>query len=85
MPEKDINDELTIESMFNVYDKDAGTFMDVREIMDFSEEDFRDNHQVHGILKMMNESNPIQQLPQISQDPSMMDMSMPTKYFISNT
>ena len=45
-PEKDINDELTIESMFSVYDKDAGAFLDVREIMDLTEEDFKDNHQV---------------------------------------
>ena len=46
--------------MFRVFDKDAGTFMDVREIMDFTEEDFKDNIQIQGILKMMNESNPIQ-------------------------
>lgn len=58
-PEKDINDELTIESMFSVYDKDAGAFLDVREIMDLTEEDFKDNQQVQGILKMMNESKPI--------------------------
>ena len=38
--EKDINDELTLESMFLVYDKDAGTFLDVREIMDLNEDDF---------------------------------------------
>lgn len=33
--------------------------MDVREIMDFSEDDFKDNQQVQDILKKMNESNPI--------------------------
>ena len=33
--------------------------MDVREIMDFTEEDFKDNAQITGMLKMMNESNPI--------------------------
>jgi hypothetical protein len=32
--------------MFQVYDKDAGTFMDVREIMDLNEEDFKDNEQI---------------------------------------
>lgn len=88
-PEKDINDELTIESMFMVFDKDAGTYMDVREIMDFTENDFKDNAQIQGMLKMMNESNPIQppMYPPInpSDDPSV-EMSMgPTKYYISNT
>lgn len=29
--------------MFKVYDKDLGTMMDLREIMDLSEEDFKDN------------------------------------------
>lgn len=57
--EKDINDELTIENMFKVYDKDAGTYMDVREIMDLAEDDFKDNMQVLEILKQMNASNPI--------------------------
>ena len=42
--------------------------MDVREIMDFTEEDFKDNPQITGILKMMNESNPIQQFPPIIKD-----------------
>lgn len=59
VPEKDINDELTIESMFKIYDKDLDAYMDVREIMDFSEEDFKDNAQITQILKMMNENNPI--------------------------
>ena len=45
-PERNLNDELTIESMFQVYDKDAGTFMDVREIMDFTDSDFKDNKQI---------------------------------------
>jgi hypothetical protein len=49
--EKDINDELTIENMFKVYDKDAGTYMDLREIMDLAEEDFKDNTHVLEILK----------------------------------
>jgi hypothetical protein len=87
-PEKDINDELTVESMFMVYDKDAGTFMDVREIMDFTEEDFKDNAQIQGMLKMMNESNPIQTPypPILKAEDSSVDMSMgPAKYYISNT
>jgi hypothetical protein len=29
--------------MFKVFDKDSGTFMDVREILDLDEEDFPDN------------------------------------------
>lgn len=38
--ERTLNDELTIESMFKVYDKDAGTYMDLREIMDLDPNDF---------------------------------------------
>jgi hypothetical protein len=40
--------------MFKVFDKDAGARLDVREIMDFSEDDFKDNFQVQSIIKMMN-------------------------------
>ena len=87
-PEKDINDELTIESMFKVFDKDAGTFMDVREIMDFNEDDFKDNVQVQSILKMMNESNPIPELPSMMTpaggDPTL-EMSIPMNYYVTNT
>lgn len=87
-PEKDINDELTIESMFKVFDKDAGTFMDVREIMDFNEDDFKDNQQVQSILKMMNESNPIAELPSMMTpsggDPTL-EMSIPMNYYVTNT
>jgi len=32
--------------MFRVYDKDAGTYLDVREIMDMQEDDFKDNIEV---------------------------------------
>ena len=49
-----LNDELTIESMFQVYDKDAGAFMDVREIIDFEEGDFQNNERVKKILDYMN-------------------------------
>lgn len=49
-----LNDELTIESMFQVYDKDAGAFMDVREIMDFEESDFENNEEAKKILDYMN-------------------------------
>lgn len=55
------NDDLTIESMFQVYDKDAGTFMDVREIMDFDDEEFKSNKEVCQILAYMNQTNPIEQ------------------------
>lgn len=57
--EKDINDQLTMESMFRIYDKDMGTFMDVREIMDFTDDDFKDNEQILSILKQMNQTNPV--------------------------
>jgi hypothetical protein len=40
-----------MESMFRIYDKDMGTFMDVREIMDFTDDDFKDNEQILSILK----------------------------------
>jgi hypothetical protein len=53
--------------MFRVFDKDAGAFMDVREIMDFREDDFKDNQQMQTILKMMNETNPITELPTLGE------------------
>lgn len=85
--EKGATDEkFTIESMFSVYDKDAGTYVDLREIMDFSEEDFKENHQVAQILKQMNETNPVQQIsipPQMKFDES--EMSVSQNYYISNT
>lgn len=40
--------------MFQVYDKDAGAFMDVREIIDFEEGDFQNNEEVKKILDYMN-------------------------------
>lgn len=72
------DDKFTIESMFRVYDKDAGTYVDLREIMDFSEEDFKENQQVSQILKQMNETNPVQQIsipPQMKFDESEMSVS----------
>ena len=41
--DKGAEEKFTIESMFRVYDKDAGTYVDLREIMDFSEEEFKEN------------------------------------------
>jgi hypothetical protein len=70
--------------MFSVYDKDAGAFMDLREIMEFKDDDFADNTKVQTILKQMNEQNPIAELP-IMTDPSMMESSTPTGYYISHT
>ena len=35
--------KFTIESMFMVFDKDAGTYVDLREIMDFPEEEYKEN------------------------------------------
>ncbi len=49
--------------MFRVYDKEAGEFMDVREIMDFTEEDFKENPQLLNIIKQMNETNPVDKVP----------------------
>jgi hypothetical protein len=46
--------------MFKVYDKDAGTFMDVREILDLNEEDFKDNKNLKEILSYMNTNNPVE-------------------------
>lgn len=43
---KNLNDELTLESMFKVYDKDAQTYLDVREILDLQETDFENNEAV---------------------------------------
>jgi len=49
--DEDISAHLTIENMFRVYDKDAGTYVDLREIMDIQEDDFKENYQVAQILK----------------------------------
>lgn len=49
--DEDISAHLTIENMFRVYDKDAGTYVDLREIMDIQEDDFKENLQVAQILK----------------------------------
>ena len=56
------DEKFSIESMFRVYDKDAGTYVDLREIMDFSEEDFKENKEVSQILKQINDTNPVQQI-----------------------
>jgi Ca2+-binding EF-hand superfamily protein len=48
--------------MFKVYDKDAGTYVDLREIMDFPEEEYKENLQVSQILKQINETNPVHQI-----------------------
>eukprot|EP00347_Sterkiella_histriomuscorum_P000026 403377465 len=45
--------------MFQVYDKDAGAYVDVREIMDLDSEDFQDNKEVTQALDYMNLNNPI--------------------------
>ena len=62
--------------MFMVYDKDAGTFVDLREIMDVTEDDFKDNKQVASILKQMNETNPVQQMPILSPNLNETEMSV---------
>lgn len=58
--EKDINDELTVENMFRVFDKEAGAMVDIREIMDINEEDFKENPELLNIIRQMNQSNPIE-------------------------
>lgn len=45
--------------MFQVFDKDAGAMVDVREIMDFTEEDFKENPELLNLIKQMNETNPV--------------------------
>ncbi len=45
--------------MFKVYDKDAGTYMDLREIMDIDPDEFANNQEIQKILSYMNESNPV--------------------------
>jgi hypothetical protein len=72
--------------MFRVFDKDAGAMVDVREIMDFTEEDFKENPELLNIIKQMNETNPVSNpvLTQSKFDESEMSMSNPT-YFISHS
>ncbi len=62
--EPNYNEELTIEGMFQVFDKDAGTFMDVREILDIREEEFKENKEIVQILRDMNTKNPVQSYSQ---------------------
>jgi Ca2+-binding EF-hand superfamily protein len=62
--EKDINDELTVENMFRVFDKEAGAMVDIREIMDINEEDFKENPELLNIIRQMNQSNPIEDAKQ---------------------
>ena len=83
--EKDINDELTIENMFRVFDKDAGAMVDVREIMDFTEEDFKENPELLNIIKQINETNPVANVqPTTKFDESEMSMSNP-QFYISHS
>jgi hypothetical protein len=82
---RDINDELTIENMFMVYDKKAGAYVDVREIMDITEEDFKENPELLDIIKQMNETNPVlNTATSIKPDESEMSMSNP-EYYISHS
>lgn len=65
--------------MFRVFDKDAGAMVDVREIMDITEEDFKENPELLNILKQMNETNPVNlnfSMSMPSQEPEM-SMSNP--------
>ena len=85
--EKDINDELTVENMFRVFDKEAGAMVDIREIMDINEEDFKENPELLNIIRQMNQSNPIEDSKQSSSskfDESQMSMSNP-QYYISHS
>ena len=71
--------------MFMVFDKDAGTYVDLREIMDFPEEEYKENKQVSQILKQINETNPVQQIPVASMKFDEAEMSVSQNYYISNT
>lgn len=46
--------------MLQVYDKDLGTMMDLREIIDITIDDFKDNQQIFEMLQYINLRNPIQ-------------------------
>ncbi len=50
--------------MFQVFDKDAGTFVDVREILDFTDEEFKENKEISKILDYMNTNNPVKSFSQ---------------------
>ncbi len=68
-----------------VYDKNAGAYVDVREIMDFTEEDFKENPELLDIIKQMNENNPVQN-PNASSRPDESEMSMSNPdYYISHS
>ena len=61
--------------MFKVFDKDAGAYLDLREIVDFDEEDLKGNDEVSHILSYMNRTNPIQPQP-LEMDPSSLTMTL---------
>jgi hypothetical protein len=56
---KDINDELTIESMFKVFDSASGEMVDVRELLNLTEADFENNSNLQNILAYMNKKEPL--------------------------
>ena len=45
--------------MFKIYDKDMGTCIDLREIMDIKEADLENNPSLQRVLEYMNKTEPI--------------------------
>ena len=60
MPVDDaVNEELTIESMFQIYDKDSGEVIDLRDIIDLDQTDCQNNEELQKALEHMNKIKPI--------------------------
>lgn len=57
VPEED--DSITTESLFRVKDAATGEWVDVRELLGLTEEDFKDNPDLMDMIKHMNEVAPI--------------------------
>ena len=54
-----VNEELTIESMFQIYDKDSGEVIDLRDIIDLDQTDCQNNEELQKALEHMNKIKPI--------------------------
>jgi hypothetical protein len=52
---------ITNESLFRVLDADTGKWVDVRELLGVTAEDFKNNPELYDILKQMNSAKPMEE------------------------
>ena len=48
------DDQITTESLFKVLDAETGEWVDVRELLGVTEEDFKNNPELYEVMKQMN-------------------------------